>query len=380
MRKIIGIILLTGLLCGCGNKEDENTFSIKGEIKNMPDQKVYLQEIYFGNRNPEVLDTAEVKNGKFELSAISPQEGMFRVVFEKNEILFLAINDKKQMVVSTDVSKLSPQTLFINTPANASLYNFMAETNKRGEVLDLLAAQLKAAESLSDTTTSASDPGKEYSEKEEAFRNYVYAYADTCNSPTLALFALGYVSKPPSERLLKSVTALVKRFPAHKDASTVLKMVTAYREEITQPAAPAKIPQPGDTGPDITMPDTDGQTFSLSSLRGKYVLVDFWASWCGPCRKENPNVVNAYNKYRDKNFTVLGVSLDKSKEAWLEAIEQDGLIWKNISDLKHWQSAAQRLYQFQSIPYNVLIDPDGKIIATELRGQDLDKTLESVLK
>jgi thiol-disulfide isomerase/thioredoxin len=115
-------------------------------------------------------------------------------------------------------------------------------------------------------------------------------------------------------------------------------------------------------------------------LRGKYVLVDFWASWCGPCRGENPNVVKAYNTYKDKNFTVLGVSLDKEKQPWLDAIKADGLTWNHISDLKYWSSAAVSLYGFDGIPFNVLVDPAGKIVATNLRGADLENKLKDILK
>lgn len=378
MQKLTGLLVLAFLI-GCGNKEDANKFSITGDIKNLPDQQVYLEQIYFGGKNPEILDTADVKNGKFVLSAVAPQEGMFRVEFEKNKVLFLLINDKKELTVSADANTLSPKTLRINTPANASFYNFITETNKKGEELDRIAEQLKAAETKADTTAAVNDPAREYGDKEAAFRTYVYAYADTCASPSLALFALGYVSRPPSDQLQKAVAALAKRFPGNNDVASVLAMVNMQREQSNQPP-PVKIPRPGDMAPEITMADTAGKMFSLSSLRGQYVLVDFWASWCGPCRKENPNVVRAYNKYSNKNFTILGVSLDKNKEYWLEAIKADGLAWKHISDLKQWDSEAQRLYQFQGIPYNVLIDPQGKIIAVELRGEDLDKTLEKVLK
>jgi peroxiredoxin len=131
---------------------------------------------------------------------------------------------------------------------------------------------------------------------------------------------------------------------------------------------------------DFTLNTPEGKPVSLSSFRGKYVLLDFWASWCGPCRMENPHVVAAYHKFKDKNFTVLGVSLDNNKERWIDAIQRDGLVWTHVSDLKGWASDAARLYGVNAIPQNYLIGPDGTILAKNLRGPQLEEKLLEILK
>lgn len=145
--------------------------------------------------------------------------------------------------------------------------------------------------------------------------------------------------------------------------------------------AARKITAIGKIAPDFTQPDTLGNAVALSSLRGKYVLVDFWASWCGPCRAENPNLVKTFNHYKDKGFTVLGVSLDQpgKKDAWLAAIHKDNLTWTQVSDLKFWDNEVAVLYGIKAIPTNLLLDPQGKIIAKDLRGADLDKKLAEVI-
>jgi peroxiredoxin len=141
----------------------------------------------------------------------------------------------------------------------------------------------------------------------------------------------------------------------------------------------AKINPIGSQIADFTQADTAGRPVKISSLRGKYVLIDFWASWCRPCRMENPNVVAAFNKYHEKNFTVLGVSLDQAKDAWLNAIHMDGLTWTHVSDLKGWGNQVASLFKVTSIPQNILIDPKGKIIAKNLRGEALNDKLSSIL-
>jgi peroxiredoxin len=135
----------------------------------------------------------------------------------------------------------------------------------------------------------------------------------------------------------------------------------------------------GDIAPDIFLPNPQGKMISLSSLKGKYVLIDFWASWCAPCRQENPNVVRMYQTYKDKGFEIYGVSLDQDKDAWIDAIQRDGLTWAQVSDLNGWRAAPAQTFGVRAIPATVLLDKEGKIIARDLRGEELEQKLKEVI-
>lgn len=165
----------------------------------------------------------------------------------------------------------------------------------------------------------------------------------------------------------------------YNNLSTELKQ-SPFGQELAAKISRLKLFEVGGILPELTLPDTSGQPISSSDFKGQYLLVDLWAAWCAPCRRENPNLVALYNKYHDKSFNILGISLDDSREEWLAAIQKDGLTWPQVSDLKRWQSEAIAHFGISSIPTNYLIDPSGKIIARDLHGQALRNKLEELLE
>lgn len=171
------------------------------------------------------------------------------------------------------------------------------------------------------------------------------------------------------ETYVQVAQKLKKAWPGYSHAADFI----AYVDKL-------KLTAIGQPAPEIALPNPDGKVVALSSMRGRYVLVDFWAKWCGPCRQENPNVVRAYQKYKDKGFTVFGVSLDRNREDWLQAIKEDNLTWTHVSDLKYWQSEAAKTYNITGIPFSVLLDPNGVIIGKNLRGAALEQKLEEIFR
>ena len=309
---------------------EKKGYVIDGQVADVNEGVMYLKK--YVDKSFIDVDSAVIVDGKFRFEGVAPEalaHGLTTKKESNRPMVFFLDNDAMQVSMNESGKELK----ITGSEANDIYMRNAKITRAKGYSLDsLLAAHPSSA---------------------------VAAY---------------FVVKDFAYKLdLEGMKAARAKFDASLNGSSYILQMESMIDRMEKV-------QVGSVAPDFTLPDVDGNPVSLSSFRGKYVLVDFWAAWCPDCRKENPNIVAAWNKYKDKNFAVLGVSLDRNRDQWLAAIEKDGLTWTQVSDLKYWSSDAAVLYCIRWIPMSFLIDPEGKIVSVGLEGEELHNKLEELLK
>lgn len=343
--------------------------TVSGMVFNAKSKKVQLvrEEV---NTTKEYMSSSIDKDGNFSMTGQLPQKDYYTLLFGEEKI-YLILRDDADVKVYGDGANLKSFVNIIDSEESSNYHKFKMEVSAWMASSDSAAAVIKA------------DPSK------ETETNQTMAYRYQIFQGTVKTFI---ARNPNSPALIAAIPVidLNADFPTYEAIVNQLNGMWAQSEDVKQVKAQydqvkarmvANNPlAPGKMAPDFEEVKPDGSTMKLSDLKGQIVLLDFWASWCGPCRRENPNVVALYEKYKDQGFTVLSVSLDKDRAKWLEAIEKDNLSWPNhVSDLKYWSSKAAKIYGVSGIPFTVLIDREGKIVNTKLRGPQLEEELSRLL-
>lgn len=379
MKHIFLVIFTLGFF-SCATK-NSTSFIVEGAVKNNTAKIIYLEQAPENREHPLIIDSATIgKDGSFTLKGTGDEEGLYDLRTGQSQFPFaIFINDSKKIRIDADLSKRNDVYRVSGSNASLALVDFEKKYVSQMQLMDQLANEyrrlstVKPNDSLSLATIDSlkRTDSVQYENTGRYLKEYAKSLIDKSTSAAFTMYVLYFFAPDPGNPKTVEFSP-TEMFDIIAKASSKFPSNTAL--------ADWKKTLRSNKAPDFALPDTAGRTVSLSSFKGKYVLVDFWASWCKPCRMENPNVVAAYHQFKDTNFAILGVSLDDNKQAWLKAIHNDGLAWNQVSDLKGWNSEAAALYGVQSIPYNFLIDPNGNIVAENIRGKQLFDALKKVLK